>query len=134
MTDLQPAVDAQIAVGHNPPPAAIAIVIAVGTVAVLLARASGRSRGRRQRGNPPRGHYSSVPLEPLPPDRLARTPRAFFSAIRRKPGNALWLASSASFLAATWADRGFEAAAITLLVIVLGFPFGYLWWRRWGPP
>ena len=81
MTDLQPAVGAPIAVGHNPPPEAIAIVIAVGIVVVLLARASGRfPRGRRQRDlNSPSDRYPSAPLAAPPPDRLARTPRAFYN-------------------------------------------------------
>ncbi len=125
---------------HTPSTLAILAVIGVGVVAVVMVRLSGRASGRRRAGLDgyvpiARDVENDRPSRRGTGYREDRTPAAFFGAIRRKPGNALWAGTCLAFLAATWADRGVESAAITMgILAVLIFPCGYLWWRRWGPP
>jgi ABC-type spermidine/putrescine transport system permease subunit I len=122
---------------HSPQLWVLLLLVAVVIVFMYVARYHGKRRTvRRMRQF--KGDYGTRSIggpEDLEREGQSRDLKGFYFAIIHKPGASLWLSATILFLIATWRSNGASNALITVAIIVLiGYPLAYLWWRRWGPP
>lgn len=62
-----------------------------------------------------------------------RTVGDYWHMLVTRPGNRARLIATISFLVATWLAKGTSTGLITLgLAVIIVFPLGFLWWRRFG--
>jgi hypothetical protein len=123
--------------GHSPQLWVLLLLVAMVIVFMYVARSHGKRRAvKRMRQF--KGDYGTRSIgdpEDLEREGQSRDLKGFYFAVIHKPGAALWLIASAAFLFSSWRTNGASAAFITLAIVILViFPLGYLWWRRWGPP
>ena len=58
----------------------------------------------------------------------------YFGAIRSDNRGWLGFVSIVAFAVGLWITKGFASFALAVGVSVLiVFPIGFLWWKRWGP-
>lgn len=127
---------------HSPQLWVLLLIVVVAIVFMYGARYSGKRRAIRRMREFERNYGARSidgPSDLNPEVRnvevRSRNLKGFYFAIVHKPGASLWLSATILFLISTWRSNGASNALITVAIIVLiGYPLGYLWWRRWGPP
>lgn len=122
---------------HTTRPSVLVIVLIFTFVAACAAevRRFGRKRGERHFQEAQRviGSGSHQVARARDAPEVVRTPRAYWRMLRTRPGNIFSLCAVIVFLATAWRSEGVAAGLIALLVsLIVVFPFGYLWWRRFG--